>query len=566
MKQTQFETRQRAEQLLREAVALWQRSAFSEQLENLENDPVFTMLMTALAYQTNDIEGELERLKQEVVEDFADSLVPYELLHARPATAVITASLPAQIPQIEVGAANRFQLKSTEFEFIPLFRTQLIRTQIKSFQRLDGRRWKVSLAFDAPVSNLSGFSFAVRNTDFRELKLTVNGKQLPLIAPSDYAQLPVDTAFGMKTMLYNNLHAHIAETACLDMFAQQNIQMFFIPSHPNNTYYPTDLEQLDLVFEFLGISESFSFSKEQLMLNTLMLVNARIQTATLSPATPIVRVAGADTAQLEKPQFMHLVCPAEDQLYGDSAIEVRHVSADRFNRGSLLRLLAALNAKYHTDFQAFRKIASETNDDLVQQLQQLLERMEQAVRNTGDAVSAVYLILRSQIEKQGSVDIQYLTTLGASVNYALNNNSTFSGVNELSGIECSPVVPPVPGSDERNDFVSGMEMARYLVATGDRIVTPADIRMFCYQQLQTRYDITPQMVQSIVVSHRNQLYQGGCGYEIIVEIQLLANAFVKRTLENKITGVENTLRKMMEVRSTNIYPISVTITLAEQKE
>ena len=49
MKQNIFETRQRTEELLQQAVTIWQQSVFSEQLEGLEQDPVFTLLMTALA-------------------------------------------------------------------------------------------------------------------------------------------------------------------------------------------------------------------------------------------------------------------------------------------------------------------------------------------------------------------------------------------------------------------------------------------------------------------------------------------------------------------------------------
>lgn len=565
MKQTQFETRQRAEQMLKEAVALWQRSAFSEQFEHMEKDPVFTLLMTALAYQANDIEGEMERLQQEVIEDFTRSLIPYELLHAVPAAAVISAMPSAGLPQQEVSAANQFRLQKTEFDFLPLFRTKLIRCRIRSFQRMDGRRWKVSLSFDAPIDNMSGFCFAVRNTDYRDLTVFINGHRIPITNFTDTAQLPIDPAFGADTMIYNHLHAHMANTACLDLFAQHNVRIYFVQPHADGELYPTQQETLDVVFEFHGVSDAFLFLKEQLIPNAIMLVNATIHTVTLSPATPIVRIAGAENTQSGKNQFMHLVCPSEDQLYGDSAIEVRHVSPDRFNRGSLLRLLGALNAKYHTDFQAFRVIASSENDDLVQQLQLLLERMEQAVHSTGDAVPAVYLILRSQMEKQGSVDIRYLTTSGASVNAALNRDSVFAGTNELSGVESTQIVPPIPGCDERNDFASGMETARYLVATGDRIVTPADIRMFCYQQLQVRYDISRDMVRSIRVFHRISQDATGCGYEIVVEVRLAATPFVKRALEDRITGVENTLQKMMTVRSTNIYPISVTITLDESE-
>ena len=79
MKQTLFATRQRAEELLREVVSIWRQSNQSEQLEGMENDPVFSLLINALAYKANEIENEIERLQEEVLESFTQMLVPYEL-------------------------------------------------------------------------------------------------------------------------------------------------------------------------------------------------------------------------------------------------------------------------------------------------------------------------------------------------------------------------------------------------------------------------------------------------------------------------------------------------------
>jgi hypothetical protein len=45
----------------------------------------------------------------------------------------------------------------------------------------------------------------------------------------------------------------------------------------------------------------------------------------------------------------------------------------------------------------------------------------------------------------------------------------------------------------------------------------------------------------------------------VVDILLADNPFVKRSFEEKVSLVEMLLQKMIEVRSTNIYPIVVTI-------
>ena len=76
MKQTIFETRQRAEELLREAINIWQQSDDNDKLEGLENDPILKLMITALAYQVNESISDLEAMKDEVLEEYAQLLPP----------------------------------------------------------------------------------------------------------------------------------------------------------------------------------------------------------------------------------------------------------------------------------------------------------------------------------------------------------------------------------------------------------------------------------------------------------------------------------------------------------
>ena len=93
MKQTAFDTRQRANELLQEAAAIWRQSAHSNQLEGIERDPIFSLLMTALAYQANEIDSDIERIKQDVLEEYIKLMTPYEAGRPIPATAVVEAVL-----------------------------------------------------------------------------------------------------------------------------------------------------------------------------------------------------------------------------------------------------------------------------------------------------------------------------------------------------------------------------------------------------------------------------------------------------------------------------------------
>ena len=98
MRQNIFNTRQRAEEIIKEAVAIWQRGFNSEQLEGIEQDPVFSLFMTALAYQANEIDNEVEQLQEEILDELTRLLIPYEKIHPLPATALVEVQLDDRIP------------------------------------------------------------------------------------------------------------------------------------------------------------------------------------------------------------------------------------------------------------------------------------------------------------------------------------------------------------------------------------------------------------------------------------------------------------------------------------
>lgn len=564
MKQTIFETRQRAEELMNEAISIWRQSDMNDFLEGLETDPVLSLMLTALAYQMNEAVGDMEMLKTEVLEEYAHLLTPYEVGHAVPATVVLETALQDSAHDIEVTPQSEFTLAGTNHVFIPVLRSRVMNAKVRSIVRMDGRRWKVTLLFKSPVSEISGLTFAVRNTNFQDVKVTIKGQPVPLVKPWDYADLPMSECFGLDTILYNRSLTYQAQASCLDLFARQNVRLFCVKPHAAGKLLPTETESVDLVFEFTGISDKFQFDRENFSLNTLLLANAQMRSVTLSAASPLARVAGYDNHDNQSSQqFLHAIRPSEEQIYGNSLIEVRRVAADRFNQGQLVRLLHALIAKYHSDYYAFQDLKGISGDKTIQALQEILARLlDAAQKDKLRQLPGVYILLRETNAIRtgnGSVDVTYLTTSGANVNASLNYSSTFSVPTGFSASETRQIALPVLGSDEVREESALASLSRYYVATNDRIVTPADIKVFCYNELLSRYGIVRDMVSDISVSRRQQIDNRECGYEIVVEITLTDNSFVKRSFADKLPQVEILMQKMIEVRSTNIYPIQVTI-------
>ena len=247
---------------MREAVRIWRESDHGDQLEGIEQDPVFSLLMTALAYQSNETESFLEQMKSDVLNDFARMLSPYEVGHAIPATAVIETSLQSGLSDLEVNEQHVFTLPDTDARFISLLQTRVLNAAIRSVVRMDGRRWKVTLKFDSPITDLSGFCFAIRNQNFKNLRLYIKGQLLPLVSPWDFSELPLMPCFSIDSILYNRNQTYRAAASCLDLFARQNIRLYYIKKHQGSKYIPSETDSIDLVFEQI-LTEPFSLGENK---------------------------------------------------------------------------------------------------------------------------------------------------------------------------------------------------------------------------------------------------------------------------------------------------------------
>ncbi len=560
MKEDIYSTRQRATDLINEALAIWQKGDHIDQLEGLATDPVFSLLMTALAYRANEMDSEIERLRQDVLDEFARLLMPYEASHAVPATTVVEAELQNDVPELTLSETSIFTLPDSGFTFMPLLRSRLINATINSVIRLDGRRWKVIINFSTPVSDLSGLTFAVRDARFKDLKITVNGHQmLPLIKPWNYANLPLQPCFSVAALLYNRAEMYQASLTPLEIYARQNVALFSVAHTGTAHLLSVESDRVELTFDFTGIPTNFVFDKDHIKLNTILLVNAKLSTATLTADKPIVRLAGE--------QLMHLLPPASEQLFGKTPVTVRRIGADRFNRAALRRLVNSLSTKFDSDYYAFLQVDNANIKTILTRIQEGLVQLIKSTQNNAQVEQpGVYLMLeRKAIANQAvSLDISYLTTSGAALNGNIKPDSQFTSPAGIKSTSVRQIASPIYGIDETDNTESAQTMLRYYMVTNDRIVTPADIKLFCYDRLMSLYTIGPDLVDDISV--RNRLTeQSDSGYCIQVSIVLHDNSFIRRTFEDKIPQAEMLLQTMMEIRSNQLYPIYVSIHIMKEQ-
>lgn len=556
-------TRQRAEELLKEASAIWARSNQAERLEGIDKDPAFALLLTALAYQANEIDNEIEQLKDDVLNDFARMLIPYERLNALPATAVVEVEPEAGVAAVDLDHRASFTLVDTPFAFVPLLRTRALNVEVASVVRIDNRRWRVGLVCKEPLASLAGLCLVVDSQRFQDLKIFANGYALPLVKPWDYADLPLAPCFSLRNMLYNRASVYQGAQTWLDLFAKHDVRMFFVGAY-KTTARP--VEKMDLTFEFIGIDDDFLFDKTRLRLNTTVLVNAFTRSVTLSADMPLAKLAGGDD-EAGRAQFVHLLPPADLQRFRDEPIELRRVATDRFTPDALIRLAMTLLTRFSTDYYAFQGIESLRDGNFMDRFYQLLRRMAEGVEKAAKtSPSGIYLLLKNTegLRPRGdSLQVGYVMTNGAAVNHVLTDKSAFAPEKGSYLRAVRQVASPLPGADEIRGADAELSLSRYYMITNDRLVTPADVKVFCYNELMTRYGISSDLIHEIRVRDTRDEAREGVGFQTRIYISLKSDPFVKRSFQEKIPAAELALRKMIETRSTNVFPVQVSIEINE---
>lgn len=554
MRQKIYATQQMAEELMKEAIAIWKQGNQAEHLEGIDKDPVVSLLMTALAYQEYIAEGELERLRAEVLDDFAQMLIPYELTHAVPASTIIQTSTEENVAEIELGSQNAFQIGGSGCSFIPLLKTKIFNASVKSIERLDARRWRVTLNFKEPVTSLGGLAFMVENERFKDLEVTLNGRRVELVKPWQYANLPLADCFSIDTQLYNTTLAFDAGATWFDLFAQHNKRMFVVERWQEEPLKQAN-DSLNLIFEFKGIGADFSFDKTKLLLNTTILVNVAQRSVRLSSENPIAHIASNE-------QMLHLLRPSADQIFGgNTPFIIRRAATQRFNVNGLLRLLHCIIDKYSTDYYAFMQVERARNGLDGARLYQWLKTLVKYVEEVpGAFTSGMYLMLKkTEGHEEDSLHINYLTTQGSVANSILDGGRITGVPTGLSLTDTRMMGEYLPGHDEVQGADAQHSLSRYFLITGNRLVTPADLKIFCYNEMLLRYNIASSQIKNITVRNNISCDPENCGFETEVLIMLVDDIFVQRSFADKIPQAEIVLQKMMEVRSASMYPIRLQI-------
>ena len=549
MKATSFETRQRAEELTREAVSIWRQSEREDKLEGIENDPVFNMLLTALAYESNQLDAEIESLKEDIYEELTSRLVPYGVSGAVPATAAVSLAPESGLRSVRVDADTNFKLSESDFSFTPLLKSLVLGVEIGAPVRLDGRRWQIPLSFTAPVDNLNGWTFALADKSFRDLTVSLDGREVELIRPWDLSELPFTEGFSLDSKLYGHSPLYENSMLSLDLFTRQGIRLMCV----RECRFEKPCSEVGLVFEFQGVDETFALSRKDIIPNVNILVNASIGQADLDDEKPVFRIE-------ENKALIHLLRPSDDQIFAGKRVYVRQADAERFNERSLIHLLNKLINKFDSDYYAFRELSRSDIDENLSKLRMLTSRLQQQLqKQDAPRLKGTYIVLKSDENGNfGSLKLHDMTTDAERCNEALKQASTFSAP---LLVPARQIAPPVQAFSPVRSREAMLQTARYQMTTNNRIVTPSDIKIFCRTFLLTRYGIAGDMVSAIRIKREMEAGTPS-GYCLAVEVTLTESPFITRSFAARRESIATMMEKMLTVRSSGIYPIRLTINIA----
>ena len=179
----------------------------------------------------------------------------------------------------------------------------------------------------------------------------------------------------------------------------------------------------------------------------------------------------------------------------------------------------------------------------------------------------VYLQLRAvpgvprNRQEAVSLSVHYLTTDGATLNSALNREAKLEVPAGLNADRTIQIAAPQGGMNEVRNELARRAMTRYYLTTEDRLVTETDMKLFCQMELIARYGMVEELISSIRTRRCPYTMGSYHTYQIVVEIRIKQTQSTRRVFEGKQAGVEHYLRRMMEVRTSGLYPIRVELKL-----
>lgn len=572
---------QDAGELLKEALALWRKEGYLDsdekngQFYNIENDPVVKLIMAAFAHQTNRITEEIFRFEDNILNEIIEKVIPYNLIKPVPAFSIIQTTKDKKA-DYECFASEETPFifekekgKKEAYQFIPLLKIKIINAQISTAKKIDKNKFSVTLVCNEPITDLSGISLYFSKNNFSDLSVSINNNSLPLIKPFDYEKLPFTEWFNIESIFFDKSLLYGSAEYWRDIFVTQNIQIYIVDKYDAKKI-GIDKNSIDMVFEFTSGAD-IDFDANDIKINCVPIVNVEKLSETLSPDKPIKKIADEksikqatdNVEEIQKmagqKQFLNLLASGVSD-YKRDAFTLRRFGMERFNRNEFLQQINTIYNRYISDYYVFMDNAGLRDGDKLKKLNLALKDVIDEIKKDAPLNYGIYLILNqsdSLTEQNESIDVSYLLTDGVLAN-GIKPESEIRTASVIFDKKATQLLRETSGGkDQETNLEIKKNIAQYNFLTKDRLVTKSDIRAFCYKELSSRYSIKKELIEKVEI--RNEIESSAQGKFKIILIEIQFKKTTGAIKNSDFSIIENQLKKMIEIRSTNLFPIQVKV-------
>lgn len=510
--------------------------------KNVGNDPVINMLLSALSFQAFHIQKNINWFEEKTVRELRDRMIPFHLLKPVPAFSVIETKLKEGCGEKMVDETCSFEFTNSrkqKFTFAPLCNTKIINAELKIINQIEENIWRIELQSNAPLENLSGLSFYLDIEESVEIESIKYGNMvLPLVKPSQYNELPFTRWFNNAHLLLNqNYYLFGTYDYWQDIFLTSHTPLYYINQYDTKkiTFYEQNHIELELTFS------SPIYIDDILKINCIPVVNVEKREAILDERNPVKDLT-SDTGE-----FLNLLYNRDKNIEN---VIIRQHGAERYNATQLFEQMQEILHRYNSDYYAFQDIRELKATDKLENLQSIIDEMCGIVSKSEEnkIKNHYYAILKQNNEGIRKVELEYLTTSGATANGIRKDEKATKTPVSLDNNKTILLLETKGGNNGISDETQKEDIAKYYFQTKDRLVTPTDIKTF----IKTFYYEDGKLgdeIENIIIMREHEY--------VDIIIYLNKDSVLKNT--DKIPALITLLQNKISLKSSGVLPFKVRV-------
>lgn len=533
------------EEIKKNAIDHWRKEGHSA-FKDMENDPVINLLLSALSYQAFHIQKNIEQYEENTLRNFRDRIIPYHLIKPAPAFSIVETNIQEKSENKEWIADEICVFEFKKTRFVPLLETKIIQAELKNVNRQGKSVWieLQSKNRELPVENLSGLSLYIDTPETIDIvAIKYSDKELPLIKPSQYNELPFTRWFNNAHLFLNgNYHLFGTYDYWQDLFLTNTTHLFYIGQYDTNEIPlngQTDIP-LEIIFDsFVDIND--------IKINCIPVVNVEKRETELNDRNPVQNLSSDSRGE-----FLNLLYNEDVEKNRDEFF-VRQHEVERYNSKQLLELMQEMVYRYGSDYYAFQSIGELRNGDKLRKMQEVVDEISDIVNKfeKDHTKGGYYAALKKNNTENKKVYLDYLITSGVSAN-GIKKGTTATKISSSACLNKDKTVLLLDtkgGKSSVRDEAQKEDIAKYYFQTKDRLVTPADIVIFIKTFYYNEDSKLGDDIENITIKHK--------GEYIAININLTNGSSLKNT--DRVQSLAEILQTKIMLKSTGIMPFRVII-------